>query len=68
MSDNEPTQLDDDTPDPLIDEIRAIRKELSDRFDNDPIKLGQYLMELQKQYADRLVQPTPRVPTQKHSG
>lgn len=43
--------------DPLIDEVRAIRKAISDQFDNDVGKLCGHLREIERQYADRLVEP-----------
>ncbi len=43
--------------DPLIDEIRAVRHQISARFDHDPARLVAYYMELQKQYQDRLIRP-----------
>ena len=50
-------------PDPVIDEIREIRHQISASFDHDPAKLVAYLMEYQKQFKDRLVyipdEPTP---------
>lgn len=42
-------------PDPLIDEVRAIRKKISDRYGNDVHKLGEHLREIEQQYKDRLV-------------
>ncbi|HWL93321.1 MAG TPA: hypothetical protein VNT79_07280 [Phycisphaerae bacterium] len=41
--------------DPLIDEVRTIRKEISERFDNDVNKHIDYLQERQQEYADRIV-------------
>ena len=41
--------------DPVIDEIRAIRRQISARFDHDPYKLVEYYRELQKRHADRLI-------------
>jgi hypothetical protein len=38
------------TPDPLIDEIRAIRKKLSDRFDNDVDRLMDHLQEVERSH------------------
>jgi len=35
--------------DPVIDEIRETRRQISARFDNDPVKLVAYYMALQKQ-------------------
>ena len=43
--------------DPLIEEIRTIRKELSDRFDNDPARLCEYLRQVEAEYSDRLAHP-----------
>lgn len=40
--------------DPVIDEIREIRYQISARFNHDPAKLVEYYMELQRQYEDRL--------------
>lgn len=40
--------------DPLIDEVRRIRRELSERFDNDVRRLGEYVRqegeELRRKY------------------
>lgn len=41
--------------DPAIDEIRKIRREISQEFENDIRKLCEHLMEYQKQFSDRLV-------------
>jgi hypothetical protein len=41
--------------DPLIDEIRKIRRQISEEHGNDIRRLGEYLMKVQEQYADRLV-------------
>ena len=43
--------------DPLIDEVRAIRKEISDEFGNDVVRLCEHLRQVEKQYADRIVRP-----------
>jgi ribosome maturation factor RimP len=42
-------------PDPVIDEIREVRRRISARFDDDPERLVAYYMEVQKQYGDRLL-------------
>jgi hypothetical protein len=47
--------------DPIVDEVRQIRHEMSARFAHDPVRLIEYLMEFQEQYRDRLV-PAPSVP------
>jgi len=41
--------------DPVIDEIREVRHQISARVDHDPAKLVEYYMKLQEQYLDRLV-------------
>jgi hypothetical protein len=43
--------------DDAIEEVREIRRKISERFDHDPKKLMEYYMELQKRHADRLVWP-----------
>ena len=62
-----PTQSSGRRPadDPLIDEIRAIRKALSDRFDNDPELLGEYASKVGEAYRNQRpheVRTTPRIP------
>jgi uncharacterized protein (DUF433 family) len=44
-------------PDPVIDEIREVRHQISARIEHDPVRLGAYYMELQEQYRDRLLHP-----------
>jgi hypothetical protein len=41
--------------DPVIDEVRELRRRISQRFDHDPAKLVAYYMQLQEKYRDRLV-------------
>ena len=48
-------------PDPVIDEIREVRRRISARFDDDPERLVAYYMELQKQYGDRLLSSDQRL-------
>ncbi len=43
--------------DPVIEEIREVRHQISERCGHDPSRLVAYYMELQKQYKDRLVPP-----------
>ena len=38
------------TPDPLIDEVRAIRKKISDRFGNDVERLMDHLAEVERSH------------------
>ncbi len=42
-------------PDPVIDEIREIRRQTSARFDHDPERLMAHYLEVQREYADRVV-------------
>jgi hypothetical protein len=49
----------DPAPDPVIDEIREVRHQISARFDHDPSRLVAYYMELQKRYQDRLIHTEP---------
>ena len=41
--------------DDAVEEVREIRRRLSAEFDDDPIKLGEYYMEIQKRHVDRVV-------------
>jgi hypothetical protein len=43
------------TSDPVVDEIRAVRHEISERLGHDPVRLVEYYMKLQEQYADRFI-------------
>jgi hypothetical protein len=46
--------------DPVIDEIREVRRRISERFGHDPERLVAYYMELQEQYRDRLIGAPPK--------
>ncbi len=41
--------------DSTIDEIRKIRHQISQRFNNDPKKVIEYYIQLQKKYRNRLI-------------
>ncbi len=43
-----------ETKDPLIEEVRAIRKAISDRCDDDFDKLGEYLRKVGDEYRQRM--------------
>lgn len=43
--------------DPLIEEIRAIRKKISDRFDNDVDRLLDHLKEVERAYSGPRARP-----------
>lgn len=47
----------DCTPDPLLEEIWAIRRRIAAQHGNDPKRLIAHYIEYQKQFADRLVPP-----------
>ncbi len=44
--------------DPLIDEVRSIRKAISDQFGNDVDRLCDHLQQLEQEHTDRLIQPS----------
>ena len=41
--------------DPIVEEVRAARKEIEAHFQNDAGKYFEHLQRIQKQYASRLV-------------
>ena len=50
------------SPDPLIDEIRAIRAEIAEQFGNDVDRLCDHLQEREREHPERILQ-TPAVKT-----
>ena len=42
-------------PDPVIERIRAVRRQISESVGNDPQKLVQHYMDLQAKHKDRLI-------------
>ena len=48
--------------DPVVAEIRAVRRELADRFGNDVDALCDFLVQQENQHAERLVNKRPRSP------
>ena len=42
--------------DSVIEEVRAVRRQISARFDHDPARLVAFYQELQKRYQDRLIE------------
>lgn len=44
-----------DLADPVIDEVREVRHQISARVDHDPERLVAYYIDLQKQYTGRLI-------------
>lgn len=53
--------------DDVVEEVRQIRREIWAQFDNDPQKLIAYYTELDKQYADRMID-APRRPAEAKPG
>jgi hypothetical protein len=45
------------TPDPAIDEVREVRRQISERFGHDPARLVEHYMMLQEQHRERLLPP-----------
>jgi hypothetical protein len=45
--------------DPVIDEIREIRHNISARFGHDPERLVAHYVELQERYRERLIRTAP---------
>lgn len=44
-------------PDPLIDEIHAVRTKISKRFKHNPRRLIEYYIKMQERYKSRLLKP-----------
>jgi hypothetical protein len=51
----EPTNDNSSPPDPLIDEVRAVRRSISERFGNDVNQLWAHLREVQRVHQARVV-------------
>ena len=51
---NEPTQ-----GDPVIDEVRAVRKAIAEQFENDIDKLCDELQRREQEHPDRIAKPAP---------
>lgn len=50
------------TVDPVVEEIRAVRRELAERFGDDINALADFLVQQEKQHEDRLVNRAPKQP------
>ena len=48
--------------DPLVDEVRGVRKALSETFDNDVEKLCDYLRHIEEQHQERVAKPVQDLP------
>ena len=51
------------TDDPIIDEIRRVRHEISEKNDHDPKTLVDYYIRTQKQHENKLIYRTIRKPS-----
>ena len=51
-----------------IDEIRELRRRISERFDHDPARLVAYYVKLQEQYRDRLIGTTKAIEEKDRNG
>lgn len=49
----------EERPDPLIDEVRDLKRFVSEQFGNDVRKLGEHLKEMQEQFGSQLVREVP---------
>jgi hypothetical protein len=56
------------TADPLIDEIRAIRREISEQFGNDVFRLGRHLQDQEQHQREHEVKPPPQPSRQDEAG
>jgi len=57
--------------DPVIDEVREVRHQISERFGHDPERLVAYYMELQEKFRVRLIHAPngePAGPTGRENG
>ena len=52
--------MDQGASDPVIDEVREVRRRISARVGHDPTRLVAYYIELQRQYQGRLIGATRR--------
>jgi hypothetical protein len=46
--------------DPIVEEVRRIRRQIEAECDNDPQKLYDHMIDVQRKYKDRLVSRAPK--------
>jgi len=51
-----------EVPDPLIEEIRAIRAQISREHGDDVRRLGEHYMKLQREFSGQLISTPPPAP------
>jgi len=54
--------MNESNEDPVVAEIRAVRRELSERFGDDLEALCDFLAEREREHAERLVNLPPKAP------
>jgi hypothetical protein len=54
---DQPEETFRDEGEEVIEEIRAVRHRISERFDHDPERLVAYYMEKQERHRERLLRP-----------
>lgn len=64
MNEHERREQPATAPDPLIDEVRAVRRALSERFGNDPVRLCEHLKSLEGKTGGPVVRRRPRTEEQ----
>jgi hypothetical protein len=57
MNEHAALPLSESAKDPVVDEVREVRRQISARFEHDPARLVAHYMELQQQYKERLLSP-----------
>ena len=57
-----------ETSDPLIDEVRAVRKAICDQFGNDVEKIAKYVREIGDQHRRRSTQDQAPAPSASEGG
>jgi hypothetical protein len=46
--------------DPIVEEVRKVRKAIEAACDNDPVKYAEHLRQVELKYTDRLVRRDPK--------
>lgn len=54
-------------PDPLLDEVREMRRQLIERFDGDLDRLAEYLREIERRHPERVIRRDDAKPSKQAS-
>ena len=46
--------------DPIVDDVRIVRRAIAAEYDNNPVRYAKHLREIEKKYSTRLVSFGPR--------